>query len=233
LTRLRVQNLAFALAYKVLLEPLSFGVAAGESIALTGPVGSGKSLLLRLLNRLAEPTGGHVYLNDLDYRTLPATQLRRRILLVAAQPQLLGMTVQDALLYPLRLQCLSASAVEQRILTLLNHWPIPETWLTQTADQLTPQACQIVAIGRGLIASPQVLLLDEPQRLLGSELLAQLREIAKQQEMSLITTGREITADRYLYLEGNRLQWDRTTINWPELIATMETSERAANAEWT
>jgi D-methionine transport system ATP-binding protein len=188
---------------------------------------------LRLLNRLAEPTGGHVYLDDLDYRTLPATQLRQRILLVAAQPQLLGMTVQDALLYPLRLQRLKSAVVEQRILTLLNHWPIPETWLTKTADQLTPEACQIVAIGRGLIATPQVLLLDEPQRLLGSELLLQLRAIAKQQEISLIIAGREIAADRYLYLEDNRLQWDRTTINWPELIATMETYEQAANADWT
>ncbi len=231
MARLRVENLALALAYQVLLEPLSFQVAAGESIALTGPSGSGKTLLLRLLNRLAEPTGGTVYLDDQDYRQWPAPQLRQRLLLVAA-PHLFGMNVQDALLYPLRLQRLSKAVVEQRIVKLLSHWPIPESWLTKTAAQLTPEACQIVAIGRALIAEPPVLLLDEPQQLLGAELLTQLQRIAKQQEMALIIAGQEVEADRYLYLDRGKLQWERPTVDWPTLMDTMAAADRAANADW-
>jgi D-methionine transport system ATP-binding protein len=226
-----VENLALALAYRVLLEPLSFAVAAGESIAVTGPQGSGKTLLLRLLNRLAEPTGGTVYLDNRDYRQWPAPQLRQRILLVA-NANLLNMTVQDALLYPLRLQRLSKAVVEERVVKLLNHWPIPETWLTKTAAQLTPEACQIVAIGRALVAEPLVLLLDEPQHLLGIDLLAQLRAIAKQQEMALIIAGSEVEADRYLYLDRGKLLWERPTVDWPTLMETMDAADRAANAAW-
>jgi D-methionine transport system ATP-binding protein len=231
LARLRVENLALALAYQVLLEPLSFEVAAGESIAITGPSGSGKTLLLRLLNRLAEPTGGTVYLDDRDYRQWPAPQLRQRLLLVAA-PHLLDMNVQDALLYPLRLQRLSQAVVEQRIVKLLDHWPIPESWLTKTAAQLTPAACQIVSIGRALIAEPPVLLLDEPQQLLDRELLTQLRTIAQQQGMALMMAGKELAADRYLYLERGQLQWDRPGVDWPTLMDAMAAADRAANADW-
>jgi D-methionine transport system ATP-binding protein len=226
-----VENLALTLTYRVLLEPLSFTVAAGESIALTGPPGSGKTLLLRLLNRLAAPTGGNVYLDDQDCRQWPAHQLRQRLLLVA-NANLLGMTVQDALLYPLRLQRLSQGVVEERIVKLLHHWPIPETWLTKSAAQLTPEACHIVVIGRALIAEPAVLLLDEPQHLLGIDLLAQLRAIAQQQEMALLIAGSEVEADRYLYLDQGKLRWDRPTVDWPTVMETIAAADRAANADW-
>lgn len=226
-----MENLALTLTYRVLLEPLSFTVAAGESIALTGPPGSGKTLLLRLLNRLAAPTGGNVYLDDQDCRQWPAHQLRQRLLLVA-NANLLGMTVQDALLYPLRLQRLSQGVVEERIVKLLHHWPIPETWLTKSAAQLTPEACHIVAIGRALIAEPAVLLLDEPQHLLGIDLLAQLRAIAQQQEMALLIAGSEVEADRYLYLDQGKLRWDRPTVDWPTVMETIAAADRAANADW-
>jgi D-methionine transport system ATP-binding protein len=142
------------------------------------------------------------------------------------------MNVQDALLYPLRLQRLSQAVVEQRIVKLLDHWPIPESWLTKTAAQLTPAACQIVSIGRALIAEPSVLLLDEPQQLLDRELLTQLRTIAQQQDMALIMAGKELEADRYLYLERGQLQWDRPGVDWPTLMDKMAAADRAANADW-
>jgi D-methionine transport system ATP-binding protein len=232
LTRLRVENLGLALAYRSLLAPLSFQVAAGESIAITGPTGSGKTLLLRLLNRLAEPSSGTVYLDGQDSHQLPAPQLRQRMLLVAPPPHLLDMTVQDNLLYPLHLQRLSQEAALERIVKLLSYWPIPEACLTHRAAQLTPAACQLVAIGRALIAAPQVLLLDEPQRLLTRELLAQLRAIAKTEQMALVIAGSEVEADRYLYLAGGQLQWERPEVDWPELMAAIANAEQSANADW-
>jgi D-methionine transport system ATP-binding protein len=223
-----VEQIAYGLSYRSLLHPLSLSLNAGETVILTGASGSGKSLLLRLLNRLVEPTGGRVYLDGQDYCEIPVRELRRRILLVGDQPQLLGMTVQDALLYPLKLQKLEMNVVEQRIIDLLSHWPIAAAWLTKTADQLTPRECQIVAIGRGLIAAPQVLLVDAPSQL-EPALLDRLRTIARSRSISILMAGREIEGDRYLYLQAGELQWDRSQIDWKTLGSAMSQLEAANN----
>jgi D-methionine transport system ATP-binding protein len=228
LTKLRVEQIAYGLPYRSLLQPLSFSLNAGETVVLTGASSSGKSLLLRLLNRLVEPTGGRVYLDDRDYCTIPVRELRRQILLVGERPQLLGMTVQDALLYPLKLQKLTAAVVEQRVIDLLSQWPIAEAWLTKTADQLTPRECQIVAIGRGLIAAPQVLLVDAPSQL-EPALIDRLRTIAQGRSMAILMAGRDLVGDRYLYLQVGELQWERSQIDWETLGSEMSQLEAANN----
>ena len=68
----------------------SFEVRRAETLAIVGPSGSGKSSLLRLLNRLDEPTSGTVYLNAVDYRLIAPRELRRRV----------GMVTQRAFLFP-------------------------------------------------------------------------------------------------------------------------------------
>ncbi|MBV9609299.1 MAG: ATP-binding cassette domain-containing protein, partial [Acidobacteria bacterium] len=73
-----------------LVQDVSFRVVAGEVMAIVGPSGAGKSSLLRLLNRLDEPSSGTVYLQGTDYRGLPPRELRRRV----------GMVTQRAFLFP-------------------------------------------------------------------------------------------------------------------------------------
>mgnify|MGYP003694141047 CR=1 FL=1 len=64
---------------KVLVAEATFEVRKAEILAIVGPSGSGKSSLLRLLNRLDEPTEGNVYLDDVDYRQIAPRELRRRV----------------------------------------------------------------------------------------------------------------------------------------------------------
>ena len=59
---------------------------AGEVLGIVGASGSGKSSLLRLLNRLDEPTAGTVYLDGTDYRQIPPRELRRRVGMVTQRP---------------------------------------------------------------------------------------------------------------------------------------------------
>src|SRR5512135_1853522 len=76
---LRAENIGRRVEDKLLVEDVSFSVTRGEILAIVGPSGSGKSSLLRLLNRLDEPTAGTVYVEGVDYRGLPARELRRKV----------------------------------------------------------------------------------------------------------------------------------------------------------
>src|SRR5215469_15363954 len=85
-TVLRAEGLGRRVAGKVILSDISFDVTAGELLGIVGASGSGKSSLLRLLNRLDEPTSGTVFLDGMDYRQLPPRELRRRVGMVTQRP---------------------------------------------------------------------------------------------------------------------------------------------------
>src|SRR5262249_7292067 len=94
---LRTENLSLSVPGKVLVSGASFEVRKGETLAIVGPSGSGKSSLLRLLNRLDEPSSGTVYLNGADYRQIPPRELRRRVGMVLQRPFLFPGKVTDNL----------------------------------------------------------------------------------------------------------------------------------------
>jgi len=75
---LRARSSGAACGKKFVMDA-SFEVRKGETLAIAGPSGSGKSSLLRLLNRLDEPTSGTVYLDGVDYRKIAPRELRRRV----------------------------------------------------------------------------------------------------------------------------------------------------------
>lgn len=108
-----------------LLKEISFEAFRGDRIALVGASGAGKTSLLRLLNRLAEPTTGVIYLEDRALDQIPVVQLRQQIVLVLQESKLLGMTVEQALEYPLALRQIEKKAIRER----LQHWAIAYIFL--------------------------------------------------------------------------------------------------------
>jgi ABC-type multidrug transport system fused ATPase/permease subunit len=86
---LETKHLSRTVVERVLVSDITVQVQPGEVLAVAGPSGAGKSSFLRLLNRLDEPTGGTVRLNDQDYRELAPRELRRRV----------GMVMQVAYLF--------------------------------------------------------------------------------------------------------------------------------------
>ena len=81
-----------------ILSDVSFSVERGQALTLVGPSGSGKSSLLRCLNRLEEPSAGVVRFEGRDIRSLDPRQLRREAALVTQTPVLFEGTVRDNLL---------------------------------------------------------------------------------------------------------------------------------------
>jgi D-methionine transport system ATP-binding protein len=230
---LRVENLAYVLPYRSILQPLSFEVAAGEMVLLTGASGVGKTLLLRLLNRLTEPSSGHVYVADREYRSIPMPQLRRQVVLVSSEPNLLGMTVQNALSYPLQLQKISPPDIQQRLLKLLDLLEIPASWLPLAAAQLSSEQCQIVAVARSLVLAPRILLWDEPSPSLEEIWWQRLQSIAREQGLAVIVASKQINVvSRVICLQAGQLAWDRSIVDWADLWSEIDRLEQAEAADW-
>ena len=229
---LKVERLTFSLPYKPLLQPVSFTVTAGEVVVVTGAKRAGKTLLLKLLNRLVEPTGGQVFWAGQEYRSIPPANLRRQVAFVATEPDLLGMTVQEALMYPLLVQKLAPAAMEQRLIMVLGSFMIPEDWLGKRANELTMADCQRVAVTRCLMMEPQVLLLDNPFKYLDLAVWAELRSMAKKLCLSLVVTGRNLESDKVLYLRNGHLLWDRAEVDWVALGEEIDRAEAPDAKEW-
>lgn len=156
---LRSENLGRFVNGKVLVEDVTFDLRAGEVLAIVGPSGSGKSSLMRLLNRLDEPTNGTVYLEGTDYRQIDPRTLRRKVGLVTQRPYLFPGTVAQNLKFgPAQHgEVLPQDSIDD----LLDRVGL-RGYSTRDIANLSGGEAQRVAVARTLANSPLILLLDEP-----------------------------------------------------------------------
>lgn len=241
--RLSQVYLAPSLSPQPLLEDISFDVLPGERIVIVGPSGAGKTTLLRVMNRLSETSGGTIYFENQDIKTISSIALRQQITLVPQESKLLGMTVRQALEYPLQLRKLSSQTIQQRLLTWTEKLHIPEDWLGRNELQLSVGQRQWVAIARAIMTQPKILLLDEPTSALdagrGDYLTDVLKNIAQNQEMTILMVNHQLDvaerfATRVLYLQQGKLMFDRpvTQVQWDDLKQNLVDAETIAADEW-
>jgi putative ABC transport system ATP-binding protein len=156
---LHLQSLGRSVKGKVILSDITFDVISGELLAIVGPSGAGKSSLLRLLNRLDEPTAGTVLFEGKDYREMPTRELRRRIGMVMQRPYLFPGTVADNLNFGPQQHGVTLSADE--IEGLLRGVGM-SGYASEDVGHLSGGEAQRVSFARALANRPSVLLLDEP-----------------------------------------------------------------------
>lgn len=237
-------SLSAPLGSQYLLKDISFEIAKTELICLIGASGAGKTSLLRLLNRLSEPSSGTIYLEGQDYRSIPVIQLRQQIVLVQQESKLLGMTVKEALAYPLSLRGLEKAQIQQRILYWSDQLHIPQEWLERTEVQLSVGQRQTVAIARALVTQPKILLLDEPTSALdagrASQLLQVLSNLAAAGETTIVMVNHQLElaqafCQRLLYLQQGQLIQDsinNSTLDWLKLKDRLVQTEIKAAEDW-
>ncbi len=188
-------SLTDAHGFETILEDISFTVNRGDRVGIMGPSGAGKSSLLRLLNRLSEPTQGTIDFEGQPLSQIPVLSLRRQIVLVPQEPKLLGMTVKDALKYPLQLQQLKAGEIESRREYYCQLLKIPDEWLERNELQLSLGQRQLVTIARGLMMQPKILLLDEPTSALDADksdhLMSVLIELSQTQDLTILMVNHQ------------------------------------------
>ncbi len=242
--QLRVDGVSLKtpIASSYLLDNISFQVQKGDRIAIVGPSGAGKTTLLRLLNRLSSPTTGSIYLENTEYGQIPAIELRRQITLILQESKLLGMSVREALAYPLKLRGVTASNIAQRISGAIAQLHIPQELLDRTELQLSTGQKQLVAIARAIVLQPKILLLDEPTSALdagkATYLVQVLQELSNSQTTILMVNHQlelaQEFATRVLYLQQGKLLEDAICdrVNWGELRQNLIKAEAEAEQEW-
>jgi D-methionine transport system ATP-binding protein len=149
-------------SYKNILSNISIEIAPGSQTAIVGASGSGKTTLLRLLNRLIDPTSGQIYISGKDIQQLPVGKLRRQVMLVPQESSLLGMSVSEAIAYPLKLSGMPIAQMHDRVTQWVEKLQLDNKLMQRSELQLSVGQRQWVAIARALVTEPDILLLDEP-----------------------------------------------------------------------
>jgi len=197
------------------LRGVSLTLRVGEVTALVGPAGAGKTTLAYLVPRFVEPQSGHVRFDGTDVRSATRSSLRAQISFVFQETALFDASVADNL----RLAKPDASETELRraaksagaddfIRALPDGYDTP---LGRSGGKLSVGQRQRLAIARGLVRDPRVLILDEPTSALDPEterrLVEALREASRERAV-LVIAHRLSTirhADRIAFVEAGRI----------------------------
>ena len=147
----------------VAVDELTLEAPTGQITVLVGPSGCGKTTSLRMINRMIEPTGGTIWLDDTDTASMPAHELRRKI----------GYVIQHAGLFPHRTIVDNVATVpfllgtdkrqaRSRAMELLERVGLDPAFAKRYPAQLSGGQQQRVGVARALAADPPVMLMDEP-----------------------------------------------------------------------
>ena len=202
------------------LEDFNLHVRAGETIALVGPTGAGKSTVVNLVCRFYEPTGGRILIDGADYRERSQLWLQSHLGYVLQEPHLFSGTVMDNIRYS-RLDATDEEVMEAARLVSADAFirRLEKGYQTEVGEggsRLSTGEKQLISFARALLASPAIFILDE-----ATSSVDTATEQVIQRAIDKVLAGRTSfiiahrlstvrSADRIMVIDGGRIAEEGT-----------------------
>ncbi|WP_433791454.1 ABC transporter ATP-binding protein [Actinoplanes sp. CA-252034] len=188
--RIAFEDVSFRyLPDKPLIEKLNLAVEPGQTVAIVGPTGAGKTTLVNLLMRFYDVTGGRITLDGVDIATMPREQLREQIGMVLQDTWLFGGSIADNIGYgasapspELVRQAAEAAHVDGFVRMLPEGY---DTTIDEEGSNVSAGQKQLVTIARAFLAEPSILILDEATSSVDTR-----TEVLIQRAMATLRSGR-------------------------------------------
>src|SRR5262252_5294648 len=220
--KLEAKDLHKSFGPKVVLDGISFSVAAGESLVIVGPSGTGKSVLLKHLIGLIRPDSGAVLVDGQDFWQLDAlaqSEVRKKFGMSFQEGALFdSMSVFDNVAFPLRRSGRKPAEVRDRVRECLEIVHLPDV-SEKRPSELSGGMRRRVGFARAIAHKPDILLLDEPNTGLDPIMTDTIAEvilgIRKQLRATIVTITHHIPSarkigDRLALLSGGHILFQGT-----------------------
>lgn len=197
------------------LKDVNLNIKQGETIAIIGKTGSGKSTLIHLLNRLIDPTSGKLYLDDYDITTLDKKSVRQQIGIILQEPFLFSRTIRENIGIASKRQddsyirtLAQLASVDEDILHFEKQY---ETMVGERGVTLSGGQKQRIAIARMLANDKKILIFDDSLSAVDTETDLKIRTALRQQKNKVttilithrITTAKD--ADKIVVIEDGMI----------------------------
>ncbi|MDO4301406.1 MAG: amino acid ABC transporter ATP-binding protein [Clostridia bacterium] len=211
--KVRVNNLQKKFGSLEVLKDINLEVHEGEVVCLIGPSGSGKSTFLRCINKLENPSGGSIIVddNEITDKKININKVRENVGMVFQQFNLFpNLTVQKNItMAPVELKKMGKDEADKKAIELLTRVGLADK-KDSYPSQLSGGQQQRVAIVRALAMNPDLMLFDEPTSALDPEMVGEVLDVMKdlaKQKMTMIVVTHEMgfareVADRVLFMDG-------------------------------
>jgi polar amino acid transport system ATP-binding protein len=209
---IKIEHLSKKFGDLVVLKDISTEIKTGEVVSIIGPSGTGKSTLLRCLNRLEAPSGGSILINGVDIldKQTDVARIRQKMNMVFQSFNLFShlSVLQNLTIAPVKLKGIGEREAQAKALELLRLVGLAEK-AESYPDELSGGQKQRVAIARCLAMEPEIILFDEPTSALDPtmvrEVLSVIRRLAKEgMTMAIVTHEMDFARDvsnRVLYMD--------------------------------
>ncbi len=219
ISRIEFRDVGFSyVPNQPVLDHFNLTVEAGQSVALVGPTGGGKSTIVSLLCRFYEPTTGSILLDGIDYRRRSLHWLQSNLGIVLQQPHLFRGAIRENIRYG---RLTATDAEVERAARIVNaHEFITATPLGYDApvgeggNRLSTGQKQLISLARAMIANPRIFVMDEATSSIDTQTERAIQSAVErvlEDRISFVIAHRLSTirsADRILVIDGGRIVED-------------------------